>query len=78
MKKPYPRPYVGIVKGTHEYVRFWSKTNPTEETHGERFVATIGPFRTVAAAELMKKYGKGNPHMQHVSDCERLAKRGLK
>ncbi len=41
------------------------------------FGHAIGPFRTRFAAELMADFGEGNPHMQHVEDAERIAKKYL-
>ncbi len=38
------------------------------------FGAVIGPFRTKRAALWAEKYGRSNPHFQHVDDAERLAK----
>ncbi len=41
------------------------------------FGHAIGPFHTRFAAELMADFGEGNPHMQHVEDCEQFAKKYL-
>lgn len=65
--------YVGC-KGFAPYEVFKADAEPTEKTHGNRYAAVIGPFRTKRGAEFMAKYGKGNPHCQCVADAERLAK----
>jgi hypothetical protein len=65
------KPYVGINNdGTREVFR---AANPTEETHGQKYAAVIGPFKTKRAAEFMAKYGRSNPHLQTVADAERIA-----
>lgn len=53
---------------------FLSAEEPTEATHGDKYAGVIGPFRTKDGADYMAKYGRGNPHVQTVSDAERLAK----
>ena len=45
---------------------------PTQETHGEKYNAVIGPFRTLRGARFMR--GPGYPHCCNVRDAERLAK----
>lgn len=46
---------------------------PTPETH-PRYVAVIGPFRTMRAARLMCEPSAGsNPHLRTVADAERIA-----
>lgn len=69
------RIYVGLVATSVELPRvvFVSVEKPTEETHGNRYACTIGPFDTLAGAEYMSAYGAGNPHCQTVEDAERLA-----
>lgn len=64
--------YVGCSQGKRELFR--SKTTPTQSTHGSRFSAVIGPFRTKKGAEFMRDHGTNNPHCQSVADAERLAK----
>ena len=66
--------YVGV-KGSKRQV-FRSAKHPTEASHGKRFGYVIGPFRTLKAAKLCKEYGRNNPHMQTVADCERIARQG--
>lgn len=48
---------------------------PTSVSHGDRYVSVIGPFRTKRGATFMALHGRNNPHIQTVSDAERLAKR---
>jgi hypothetical protein len=64
--------YVGI-NGRKRQV-FRSARTPTESSHGDRFKAVIGPFRTVGAAKIMAEYGANNPHLQTVADAEKIAK----
>lgn len=77
--------YVGVYRGEERitfsgessklyYERFRAKETPTEKSHGNKYFCVIGPFRTVKGAEFMVKYGHNNPHVQCVSDAERLAK----
>ena len=67
------RVYVGLkISGGREAFR--SAHMPTEGTHGDRYRAVIGPFRTARGARFMVQYGEGNPHVQTVGDAERLAK----
>lgn len=70
--------YVGIERETLNYVAFKSTLTPTEQSHGEIYAGVIGPFVTKRAAMFTEKYGQGNPHIQHVNDAERLAKRYAK
>lgn len=67
------RVYVGMKAGN--WAVFRSSVTPTEETHGDTFNAVMGPFRTLRAARFTVKHGKGNPHIQTVSDAERIAKK---
>lgn len=64
--------YVGLVSGQPRFEYFRSSITPTRDTHG--YAAVIGPFRTRRAALWAEKYGRGNPHFQHVKDAERLCK----
>lgn len=48
---------------------------PSRESHGHLYVYVIGPFRTMAGAAIMAVFGQGNPHLQHVTDAERMARR---
>ncbi len=65
--------YVGLIAGQKPQV-FRSKETPTEQSHGELYNAVVGPFKTLAGAQFMRRYGQGNPHFCTVSDAERLAK----
>jgi hypothetical protein len=67
------RYFVGLRDGKR-FV-FASKVIPTQATHGARYVSVIGPFRTKRAAILTAVTGGSNPHIQQVSDAERIAKR---
>lgn len=69
-----PGIYVGMRAGRPWEV-FRSIETPTYETHGDRYPAAIGPFRTVRAATFMAIRGPGNPHCRCVADAERLSKR---
>ena len=64
------RLYVGLLKDGHGRELFRSKTTPTERSHGDRYGATIGPFRTKRAAELMAIPGN---ILWTVSEAERAA-----
>lgn len=67
------RLYVGLKPNGREV--FWSKVTPTEKTHGDKYNAAIGPFRSRPGADFMAQFGAGNPHCRCVADAERLAKR---
>lgn len=69
---PRPRPYVGMVRGALHF--FESVEKPTEKTHGDRFVAVVGPFRTIRAARWAEKFGYMNPHFVCVEDAEVISK----
>jgi len=55
-------------------IAFSDTSTPTEQGYGKLFGAVIGPFKTKRAALWAEKYGRFNPHFQHVNDAERLAK----
>lgn len=65
--------YIGYKAG-HPMEIFKYESRPTPETHGDRFPAVVGPFRTMRGARFMAIYGSGNPHCQCVADAERLGK----
>ena len=65
--------YVGSRRSDSKYVFFRSESVPTEASHGKIYRYVIGPFRTVRGARFMAEYGKGNPHVQTVGECERIA-----
>lgn len=64
--------YVGLLSDGSR-VAFRNVETPTFATHGDRYAAVIGPFRTARGARFMRDHGKGNPHVQTVADAERLA-----
>jgi len=66
------RIYVGVKGSTRKVFR--SEKIPTHQSHGDKYSAVIGPFRTKAGAEVMAKYGRNNPHLQTVSEAEKMAK----
>lgn len=66
--------YVGV-KASGARFPFKAETLPTRETHGAQYVAVIGPFRTKRGATFDAAFGRNNPHIQHVNDAERLAKK---
>ncbi len=68
------RIYLGV-SGCRPREVFRYKGTPTQESHGDRYAAVIGPFRTMRAARFMAECGQGNPHLQTVADAERLAPR---
>ncbi len=53
---------------------FKCEYEPTTETHGDRYIYVIGPFKTQRGAYYMARKGENNPLCQHVDDAERLAK----
>jgi hypothetical protein len=68
-----PRIYVGHKRdGSMEI--FKSSSTPTEDSHGDKYFASTGPFYTMAGAKFMRDHGKNNPHVQCVADAERLAR----
>jgi len=75
MKK---RIYVGYCKNNKKMKKFSSGSVPTEKEFGLKYFAVIGPFVTARGADFMVKYGENNPHIQTVSDAERLAKNEAK
>lgn len=70
----YKSHYVGIKKEgfQYEYFSFEKGKQVTPEATPE-YCAVIGPFKTKRGAKFCEKYGKGNPHIMHVDDAERLA-----
>lgn len=63
--------YVGQRNGFRQV--FSSLEKPTDASHGDDYTAVIGPFRTRAGAEFMRKHGENNPHCRTVRDAENLA-----
>jgi hypothetical protein len=68
--------YVGFIAGQRPVI-FRSEIEPTHESHGHLYNASMGPFRTLRGARFMRNYGIGNPHARTVNDCERLGKMTL-
>ena len=66
--------YVGSKVSNGDYERFKADSNPTKESHGHLYRFVIGPFITKRGASFMANYGKGNPHLQIVAECEKIAK----
>jgi hypothetical protein len=65
--------YVGVSSTSR--IVFRSAVTPTTDSlvakiDPDAYQYVIGPFRTRGAAELMKRYGMGNPHLRSVSLCE--------
>ena len=66
--------FVGYTSEPLKLERFKSIDVPTHASHGDKYRAVIGPFRTARGAEFMRVFGVGNPHCRCVADAERLAK----
>lgn len=66
------RIYVGLRGSIREVFR--SSQTPTFPSHGKRYNAVIGPFRTIGGAKVMAEYGRNNVHLQTVGDAEKMAK----
>jgi hypothetical protein len=66
--------YVGI-KASGVRIPFKFECEPTRETHGNIYAAVIGPFRTRRGAWFDAAVGRNNPHIQHVNDAERIARK---
>jgi len=73
--------YVGIVRGDYHhkeirchYEAFHDSKKPDHKATGWKYAAVIGPFETMRAALWAEKYGRNNPHFQHVRDAERISK----
>jgi patatin-like phospholipase/acyl hydrolase len=57
-----------------DLILFRSAQIPTRESHGHRFTAVIGPFRSKVGASFFARYGRNNPHIRTADDAERLAR----
>lgn len=73
MPRTRTRLYVGLAVGRREVFR--AASEPTWSSHGRRFNAAVGPFRTLGGAKVMVAYGNANPHCRCVGEAERLAAR---
>jgi hypothetical protein len=54
---------------------FMAARTPTQTSHGKKYGHVIGPFRSKGGAVVMARFGAGNPHLQTVSEAEKMAKR---
>jgi hypothetical protein len=70
--------YVGvkIVFERHERAVFGCLTEPTHETHGDKFNWVLGPFSTEAGANYMAGAGYNNPSCLTPNDADRFAATG--
>jgi hypothetical protein len=66
--------YLGKTK-QRRWEIFRHSSDPTDVSHGNRYLYVVGPFRTIKGAEFMAEYGDNNPHCQTVSQAEKLAHR---
>jgi hypothetical protein len=69
--------YLGKCK-QGDLILFRSAQTPTWESHGQRFTAVIGPFRSKVGAGFFARYGRNNPHIRTTDDAERLARADLR
>lgn len=65
-------PYVGFRRDSGVPEPFRSPVTPTYDSHGTVYSACMGPFRTMRAAKFTAETHP-NPHIQTVSDAERIA-----
>lgn len=70
--KPSSRKKYYVGKKGLKMTVFLSAETPTPGSHGP-YAAVIGPFRTKKGADFMAAHGLNNPHLQSVSDAERIA-----
>ena len=68
------RMYVGYSTIRNIREVFTANNEPTQVTHGDRYMAVVGPFKTIRAANFMVVHGVNNPHLQTVADAERISK----
>lgn len=68
------RYYLGLNSQTNTRELFAAQAPPTEATHGDKYKAVVGPFKTKRGAALVRDHGQNNPHVQTVNDAERLSK----
>lgn len=67
-----PRVMIAHIGGRIDEI-FACECVPTFASHGQRYAAVIGPFRTKRAAIFMSRTAP-NPHCRTVSEAERLVK----
>lgn len=57
-----------------DLILFHAAQTPTKETHGLRFTAVIGPFKSKVGASYYARYGRNDPRIHNAGDAERLAR----
>ncbi len=57
-----------------DLILFHSAQIPTKESHGQRFTAVIGPFKSRVGASYYARYGRDDPRIRNADDAERLAR----
>ena len=57
-----------------DLILFRSAQPPTKESHGQRFISVIGPFKSKVGASYYARYGQGDPRLCTAEDMERLAR----
>ena len=57
-----------------DLILFHSPHVPTKESHGARFLAVIGPFKSKVGASYYARYGRDDPRIRTAEDAERLAR----
>lgn len=57
-----------------DLILFRSANTPTKESHGQRFTAVIGPFKSKIGASYFARYGRDNPFIRTAEDAEDLAR----
>lgn len=66
--------FLGLDKKGGSGEIFHADAIPTFASHGGRYAAVIGPFRTLRGAAFMRDHGQGNPHCQTVADAEKISR----
>ena len=54
-----------------DLILFRSDQPPTKESHGQRFVAVIGTFKSKVGAIYFARYGRDDPRIRTADDAER-------
>lgn len=67
------KPFIGVKHDGSREV-FFAGNEPADESYDALYAIVIGPFRTAGGAEIVRDYGRGNPHVQTVEDAERIAR----